>query len=316
MDLLERHPAGASTHDVTNQPPPLAAYDVYGADAALRAAVAENGASWAEPALHEVGRRAGSVEAIAWGFEANANPPETQGLRSLWVSCRRGRVPSVVSRADGHRRRIRHPCVCVERSARGIARRARRNEFHVVASRRGPHVSHHDDARRRTRAPRRAGSCEALGAARVLALVRWATRARSSKGFRDFWHGHDGEARWLRRPCQHDDRDAARSAAAPVRSTPSWDTNGFAARRCPMRFSCSLRRPAGSRVFSCRAFCRTARRTRSHLQRLKDKLGNKSNASSEVEFDNTLGVLIGDEGRGVHTIVEMVNFTRLDCIIG
>jgi putative acyl-CoA dehydrogenase len=48
------------------------------------------------------------------------------------------------------------------------------------------------------------------------------------------------------------------------------------------------------------------------LQRLKDKLGNRSNASSEVEYDNTVGWLVGDEGRGVRTIIEMVNMTRLD----
>ena len=52
------------------------------------------------------------------------------------------------------------------------------------------------------------------------------------------------------------------------------------------------------------------------IQRLKDKLGNRSNASSEVEFDGTHAWLIGDEGRGVQTIVEMVNQTRLDCAIG
>jgi putative acyl-CoA dehydrogenase len=52
------------------------------------------------------------------------------------------------------------------------------------------------------------------------------------------------------------------------------------------------------------------------LQRLKDKLGNRSNASSEVEFDQTWAILIGEEGRGVRSIVEMVNFTRLDCVLG
>jgi putative acyl-CoA dehydrogenase len=51
------------------------------------------------------------------------------------------------------------------------------------------------------------------------------------------------------------------------------------------------------------------------LQRLKDKLGNKSNASSEVEYDNAFGWLVGDEGRGVATIIEMVNMTRLDCAL-
>lgn len=53
-----------------------------------------------------------------------------------------------------------------------------------------------------------------------------------------------------------------------------------------------------------------------NVQRLKDKLGNKSNASSEVEFDGTVGWRLGDEGAGVRTIIEMVNQTRLDCILG
>jgi putative acyl-CoA dehydrogenase len=52
------------------------------------------------------------------------------------------------------------------------------------------------------------------------------------------------------------------------------------------------------------------------IQRLKDKLGNRSNASSEVEFLDAFGIMIGDEGRGVPTIIEMANYTRLDCVIG
>jgi putative acyl-CoA dehydrogenase len=52
------------------------------------------------------------------------------------------------------------------------------------------------------------------------------------------------------------------------------------------------------------------------IQRLKDKLGNRSNASSEVEFDGAWAVMVGEEGRGVSTIIEMVNGTRLDCVIG
>ena len=50
--------------------------------------------------------------------------------------------------------------------------------------------------------------------------------------------------------------------------------------------------------------------------RLKDKLGNRSNASSEIELDGTLAVRLGDEGRGVRTIIEMVAATRLDCVGG
>jgi putative acyl-CoA dehydrogenase len=52
------------------------------------------------------------------------------------------------------------------------------------------------------------------------------------------------------------------------------------------------------------------------LQRLKDKLGNRSNASSEVELDGTWGIRVGDEGRGIRTIFDMVSATRLDCILG
>jgi putative acyl-CoA dehydrogenase len=52
------------------------------------------------------------------------------------------------------------------------------------------------------------------------------------------------------------------------------------------------------------------------IQRLKDKLGNRSNASSEIEFIDAFALMLGDEGRGVQTIIEMVNGTRLDCVMG
>ncbi|OBJ54739.1 acyl-CoA dehydrogenase family protein [Mycobacterium sp. 1423905.2] len=57
-------------------------------------------------------------------------------------------------------------------------------------------------------------------------------------------------------------------------------------------------------------------RNRMLLQRLKDKLGNHANASSEVEYDGAIAWLVGEEGRGVRTIIEMVNLTRLDCTLG
>ena len=52
------------------------------------------------------------------------------------------------------------------------------------------------------------------------------------------------------------------------------------------------------------------------IQRLKDKLGDRSNASSEIELDGAWARLVGEEGRGVPTIIEMVNHTRLDCVLG
>src|SRR5207248_2785008 len=53
-----------------------------------------------------------------------------------------------------------------------------------------------------------------------------------------------------------------------------------------------------------------------HIERLKDKLGNRSNASSEIALEKAWAVMVGEEGRGVRTIIEMVNHTRLDCVIG
>jgi putative acyl-CoA dehydrogenase len=53
-----------------------------------------------------------------------------------------------------------------------------------------------------------------------------------------------------------------------------------------------------------------------HLQRLKDKLGNRSNASAEVEYEHAWAWPVGEEGRGIRTIIEMVNMTRLDCVLG
>ncbi|HEU4363123.1 MAG TPA: acyl-CoA dehydrogenase family protein [Mycobacterium sp.] len=57
-------------------------------------------------------------------------------------------------------------------------------------------------------------------------------------------------------------------------------------------------------------------RNRMLLQRLKDKLGNHANASSEIEYDGATAWLVGEEGRGVSVIIEMVNLTRLDCALG
>jgi putative acyl-CoA dehydrogenase len=74
--------------------------------------------------------------------------------------------------------------------------------------------------------------------------------------------------------------------------------------------------PGGLTCFLLPRFTPGGERNRFHLQRLKDKLGNRSNASSEVEFAAAWAQRVGPEGRGVHTILEMVNHTRLDCVIG
>ncbi|MEW6636607.1 MAG: acyl-CoA dehydrogenase family protein [Actinomycetota bacterium] len=74
--------------------------------------------------------------------------------------------------------------------------------------------------------------------------------------------------------------------------------------------------PGGLTCFLLPRVLPDGERNRMHLQRLKDKLGNRSNASSEVEYDGAVAWRVGEEGRGVRTIIEMVNMTRLDCVIG
>jgi putative acyl-CoA dehydrogenase len=72
----------------------------------------------------------------------------------------------------------------------------------------------------------------------------------------------------------------------------------------------------GLSCFLMPRFTPDGERNRFHIQRLKDKLGNRSNASSEVEFRSAWARMVGEEGRGVATIIEMVNHTRLDCVLG
>jgi putative acyl-CoA dehydrogenase len=73
--------------------------------------------------------------------------------------------------------------------------------------------------------------------------------------------------------------------------------------------------PAGLSCFLLPRWTPEGRRNAFFLQRLKSKLGNRSNASSEVEFHGAWARLLGEEGRGVATIIDMVQYTRLDCVI-
>ena len=74
--------------------------------------------------------------------------------------------------------------------------------------------------------------------------------------------------------------------------------------------------PGGLSCFLLPRILPDGSRNRMLLQRLKNKLGNHANASSEVEYDGAVAWPVGEEGRGVRTIIEMVNLTRLDCTLG
>jgi len=74
--------------------------------------------------------------------------------------------------------------------------------------------------------------------------------------------------------------------------------------------------PKGLTCFLVPRILPDGQRNRVHIQRLKQKLGNRSNASSEIEYHGAIAWRVGEEGRGVPTIIEMVNHTRLDCVVG
>jgi putative acyl-CoA dehydrogenase len=111
------------------------------------------------------------------------------------------------------------------------------------------------------------------------------------------------------------------TAARPIDGTPgdAYSITGhkwFCSAPMCDAFLVLAQAPGGLTCFLLPRFTPDGERNRFHLQRLKDKLGNRSNASSEVEFHAAWARRIGDEGRGVQTILEMVSHTRLDCCLG
>jgi len=316
MEILERPKLGAHrTHDVANQVPPLANYDVYSSDAALVAAVAANGARWADPALRAIGRRAGSEEAIAWGFEANQNPPKLKAFDRTGV-----RVDEVEFHPSYHR---------LLEAAAGYG-------FHAAAWRSpkpGAHVSRAAGFYLWTQVEAGHGCPISMTHAVVPALRVQPELARTWEPL-IFSGSYDGRSR----PAPA--KGSAIFGMAMTEKQGGSDVRANTTRAVPTssggpgaeyvltghKWFCSApmsdaflvlaQAPGGLSCFLVPRFLPDETKNAFALQRLKDKLGNRSNASSEIEFDGTAGWLVGEEGRGVATIVEMVNFTRLDCIIG
>ena len=316
MDLLDRPPAAPHrTHDVANQAPPLAGYDAYASDRALVEAVPSNGAEWAAAALGEVGRRAGDAATIELGFAANSNPPELKAFDRFG-----NRIDEVTFHPAYHALMTAATGFGLHASSwsdpRPGAHVARAAAFYLwsqVDAGHGCPISMTHAVVPALRAqPELAELWEPLVFARS---YDGALRPAAEKGSALFGMamtekqgGSDVRANTTRATPLGSGGSAAEYALTGHKwfcSAPMSDAFLVLA-QAPLGLSCFLVprfRPDGSKnVFA--------------LQRLKDKLGNRSNASSELEFDGTSGWLVGEEGRGVATIVEMVNFTRLDCVIG
>ncbi|MEV7511572.1 acyl-CoA dehydrogenase family protein [Streptomyces sp. NPDC090085] len=306
----------ATTHTVSNQAPPLVGHDVYGGDRALTEGVERHLAA-ADPELlaevreelTDLGHAAGSAQAQEWGAQANENPPKLRthdrygnrvdevefhpawhrllghavgaGLTDAW-----GRPAGHLRRAAGFflwsQAEAGHGCPVSMTHAAVPALRA----DPALAAEWEPRLTSHVYEQGLRPAAQKAGvlfgmgMTEKQGGSDVRANTTTAVALDASGEY--LLTGH----KWF--------------CSAPM-------CDGFLVlAQAPGGLTCFLVPrvlPDGTRnVFA--------------IQRLKDKLGNRSNASSEVEFDGTWARRVGEEGRGVRTIIEMVAATRLDCVIG
>src|SRR4051794_5403153 len=297
------------THAVTNQPPPLVGYDVFASDAVLVEAVERFGAGGAAEDLSRLGRLAGSEEAQRWGDEANRYPPV---LRT------HDRYGHRIDEVEYHPSYHRLMETSVGAGLHGAAWTEGRPAAHVTRAA-GFMVWNVDAGH---------GCPISMTYAAVPAL-------RADEQLAATWIPRLSERRYEPRPLA--DKTSALAGMAMTEKQGGSDVRANTTRAEPTsedgwyrllghKWFCSA--PMGDLFLvlaqtdagvTCFAVPRTlpdGTRNVFRLQRLKDKLGNRSNASSEVEFSGTLGRRLGSEGRGVPTIVEMVNATRLDCVLG
>lgn len=303
------------THEVRNQPPALTEYNVFRSDRALVAALAREGASSAFESLDRLGQLAGSDAAQEWGRLANEHPPELRthdrfGHRIDEVEFHPAyhELMSVATRNGLHAA----PWV----SDDPVAHTARAAKFYVwgqVEAGHGCPISmtyaaipalRPAAALARVWEPRLA-QCEYDPALRPIAEKR---SAICGMAMTEKQGGSDVRAN-LTRAAFAERTDAG---DAYLITGHKW----FCSAPMSDMFLVLAQTDAGLSCFAMPRVLPDGSRNRIYIQRLKDKLGNRSNASSEIEMEDAWAVLVGEAGRGVQTIVEMVNGTRLDCING
>ena len=312
---MSRRPAAGATHEVVNQPPELVGIDLFESDAALREAVEASGAGAFAARLSEIGRRAGSREAIAWGFEANRHPPLLRTHDRF--GCRIDEVDyhpayhELMRTAIGfglHASSWQHPGPGAHAArAAGFFLWTQTDAGHGC-----PISMTHAVVPSLRAQPDLASRWEPLLlASHYDPELRPATQKGSALAGMALTEKQGGS-----------DVRANLTAAIPLGGAGpggEYELRGhkwFCSAPMSDAFLITAQAPGGLSCFLVPRVLPDGSRNRFALQRLKDKLGNRSNASSEVEFDGTLGWMVGPEGRGVRTIVEMINFTRLDCITG
>jgi putative acyl-CoA dehydrogenase len=302
------------THVVENQPPLLANYNVFTSDRGLTEALAHHAPGSSTDELVRLGDLAGRSEIIALGFDANEHPPELQTHDRFG-----NRIDEVRFHPAWHDL-LRHATNAglhgtpwQDAGTHPHLRRAAK--FYVwgqVESGHGCPISMTYAAVPVVRSqPELAAWLPALMQPeydpRLLPIAQ-KSAALCGMGMTEKQGGSDVRSNRTRaEPVR------ARGPGCEYRLTGhKW----FCSAPMSDAFLVLAQAPAGLSCFLVPRALPDGTRNPFAIVRLKNKLGNRSNASGEIEFDATLGWLIGDEGEGLQRIVEMVNFTRLDCTIG
>ncbi|TDD29510.1 DNA alkylation response protein [Actinomadura sp. KC06] len=297
------------THEVVNQVPPLAGHDVSD-DAVLLDGLAREGAGWAEAEVRELGRLAGAGRAQELGRLANEHPPV---LRT------HDRYGNRVDEVEFHPAWHELMTVAVTHGLHGsawtdpregahVARAAKFYTWRVDAGHGCPVSMTYAAVPALRRSPELAAQYEPLLARREYDFGLRAPLTKNAllagMSMTEKQGGSDVRA---------NSTQAAPQPDGMYRLTGhKWFTS---APMCDV-FLTLAQAPEGLTCFLVPRVLPDGALNPLRLMRLKDKLGNRSNASAEVEYENAVAWRVGDEGRGVRTIIEMVNMTRLDCVIG
>jgi putative acyl-CoA dehydrogenase len=304
-----------STHEVSNQVPPLAGYNLFLGDRVLREAVEREGAGWIAGDAERLGAKLGSEDAINWGFDANNNPPVLHTHNS-----RGQRIDEVRFHPAWHELMRLSVEFGVHNlpwaNPRAGTHTARAALMYLVGQNEAGH------------------SCPiSMTYACVPSLQRqkelaetWVPRIASTTYDARFIPSEQKRGVLIgmamtEKQGGSDVRANTSRAVAAGRGGPGGEYRltghkWFCSAPMSDAFLVLAQAPGGLSCFLLPRWTPEGVQNKFFIQRLKNKLGNRSNASSEIEFDDAFATLIGEEGRGVRTIVEMVNHTRLDCTLG
>ncbi|MFI1721213.1 acyl-CoA dehydrogenase family protein [Streptomyces sp. NPDC020489] len=302
-----------STHTVTNQPPPLIGHDVYSGDRALMAAVERH----VDPShldevrgeLAALGRTSGSAQVQEWGAQANENPP------TLRTHDRYGhRIDEVEFHPAWHRLLGKGVSAGLTAAWNRPAGHVRRAAAFVVWTQ--------VDAGNLCPLSMTHAAVPALRTDPALA-EEWEPRLTSMVYDRELRPAHQKAGALFGMGMTEkqggSDVRAGTTRATPLAEAGTYELTGhkwFCSAPMSDGFLVLAQAPDGLTCFLVPRVLEDGTRNPFRVQRLKDKLGNRSNASAEVEFDGTWARRVGEEDRGVRTIIEMVAATRLDCALG